>query len=79
IASEGHEVILKGRNNEKLLLALSDIQIKTGNKKIHGYLADFYKLADVYSFSQEIKRDFEQIDVLFKNAVAYFGDTRVAT
>ncbi|MGC4389071.1 short-chain dehydrogenase, partial [Streptococcus suis] len=39
----------------------------------------FSKLADVYRFSQEIKRDFEQIDVLFNNAGAYFGDTRVAT
>ncbi len=79
LASEGHEVILHGRNSEKLRVALSDIQLKTGNKKIHGYLADFSKLADVYRFSQEIKRDFEQIDVLLNNAGAYFGDARVAT
>ncbi|HEM5184374.1 TPA: SDR family NAD(P)-dependent oxidoreductase [Streptococcus suis] len=79
LASEGHEVILHGRNSEKLRVALSDIQLKIGNKKIHGYLADFSKLADVYRFSQEIKRDFEQIDVLLNNAGAYFGDARVAT
>lgn len=79
LASEGHEVILHGRNSEKLRLALSDIQLKTGNKNIHGYLADFSKLADVYRFSEEIQRDFEKIDVLFNNAGAYFGDTRVAT
>ncbi|MGU8007432.1 SDR family NAD(P)-dependent oxidoreductase [Streptococcus suis] len=79
LASEGHEVILHGRNSEKLRVALSDIQLKTGNKKIHGYLADFSKLADVYRFSQEIKRDFDQIDVLLNNAGAYFGDARVAT
>ncbi|MFX3826761.1 SDR family NAD(P)-dependent oxidoreductase, partial [Streptococcus suis] len=63
LAREGHEVILHGRNSEKLRVALSDIQLKTGSKKIHGYLSDFSKLADVYRFSQEIKRDFEQIDV----------------
>ncbi|CYU58199.1 SDR family NAD(P)-dependent oxidoreductase [Streptococcus suis] len=79
LASEGHEVILHGRNSEKLRVALSDIQLKTGNKKIHAYLADFSKLADVYRFSQEIKRDFEQIDILLNNAGAYFGDARVAT
>lgn len=79
LASEGYEVILHGRNSEKLHLALSDIQLKIGNKNIHGYLADFSKLADVYRFSQEIKRDFEQIDVLLNNAGAYFGDARVAT
>ena len=79
LASEGHEVILHGRNSEKLRVTLSDIHLKTGNKKVHGYLADFSKLADVYRFSQEIKRDFEQIDVLVNNAGAYFGDARVAT
>ncbi|MGT2799188.1 SDR family NAD(P)-dependent oxidoreductase [Streptococcus marmotae] len=79
LASEGHEVILHGRNSEKLRVALSDIQLKTGNKNIHGYLADFSKLADVYRFSEEIRRDFDKIDVLFNNAGAYFGDARVAT
>lgn len=79
LASEGHEVILHGRNSEKLRVALSDIQLKTGSKKIHGYLADFSKLADVYRFSEEIRRDFEKIDVLLNNAGAYFGDARVAT
>lgn len=79
LASEGHEVILHGRNSEKLRVSLSDIQLKTGNKNIHGYLADFSKLADVYRFSEEIRRDFDKIDVLFNNAGAYFGDARVAT
>lgn len=79
LASEGHEVILHGRNSEKLRVALSDIQLKTGNKNIHGYLADFSKLADVYRFSEEIRRDFDKIDVLFNNAGAYFGDARLAT
>lgn len=79
LASEGHEVILHGRNSEKLRVALSDIQLKTGNKNIPGYLADFSKLADVYRFSEEIRRDFDKIDVLFNNAGAYFGDARVAT
>lgn len=79
LASEGHEIILHGRNSEKLRLVLSDIQLKTGNKNIHGYLADFSKLADVYRFSEEIRRDFDKIDVLFNNAGAYFRDARVAT
>lgn len=79
LASEDHEVILHGRNSEKLRAALSDIQLKTGNKKVRGYLADFSKLEDVYRFSRDIKRDFEYIDVLLNNAGAYFGDDRVAT
>ncbi|AQP42524.1 dehydrogenase [Streptococcus gallolyticus] len=79
LASEGHEVILHGRNSEKLRVTISEIQLKTGSKKIHGYLADFSKLEEVYKFSEEILRDFDKIDVLINNAGAYFGDTRVAT
>ncbi|AGL47306.1 SDR family NAD(P)-dependent oxidoreductase [Streptococcus suis] len=48
LASEGHEVILHGRNSEKLRVALSDIQLKTGNKKIHGYVLDPKKLDKKY-------------------------------
>lgn len=79
LASEGHEVILHGRNSEKLRVTISEIQLKTGSKKIHSYLADFSKLEEVYRFSEEILRDFDKIDVLINNAGAYFGDTRVAT
>lgn len=38
LAGEGHEVILHGRNSEKLRVALSDIQLKTGSKISTGYL-----------------------------------------
>ncbi|MBR7927983.1 SDR family NAD(P)-dependent oxidoreductase [Aerococcaceae bacterium zg-ZUI334] len=79
LASEGHEIILHGRNQEKLRATRSDIELKTGNKRIHGYLADFSKMEEVYRFAQEIQRDFEKIDVLLNNAGAYFGDARVAT
>lgn len=79
LANEGHQVILHGRNSEKLRVALSDIKLKTGNKKIQGYLADFSKFSDVYRFIQEIQRDYNHIDVLLNNAGAYFGDTRMAT
>ncbi|MBS4455994.1 SDR family NAD(P)-dependent oxidoreductase [Tuanshanicoccus lijuaniae] len=79
LAGEGHEIILHGRNQEKLRATRSDIELKTGNKRIHGYLADFSKMEEVYRFAQEIQRDFEKIDVLLNNAGAYFGDARVAT
>ncbi|MER0123994.1 SDR family NAD(P)-dependent oxidoreductase [Streptococcus sp. ZJ93] len=79
LASEGHEVILHGRNDEKLRVALSDIQLKTGNSRVHAYLADLSQMAEVYRFAQEIQRDFEKIDVLLNNAGAYFGANRIAT
>lgn len=72
LAGEDHEVILHGRNSEKIRVAFSDIQLKTGSKKIHGYLADFSKQADVYRFSEEIRRDFDKIDVLFNKGEQTF-------
>ncbi|MEW4354330.1 SDR family NAD(P)-dependent oxidoreductase [Streptococcus pneumoniae] len=78
-ASEGHEVILHGRNPEKLRVALSDVQLQTGNKAVHTYLADFSKKDEVYSFARRIQEDFSRLDVLINNAGAYFGDERIAT
>lgn len=40
------------------------------------YLADFSKLDDVYRFVEEIKRDFQRIDILFNNAGLYAGKER---
>ena len=41
-------------------------------------MADFSKLDDVYRFVEEIKRDFQSIDVLFNNAGLYAGKKRKA-
>ncbi|MGA9519606.1 MAG: SDR family NAD(P)-dependent oxidoreductase [Trichococcus sp.] len=79
MANEGHEVIIHGRNPEKLRKALSDIQLKSGNQQVHAYLADFSIMSDVYHFAHEIKTDFQKIDVLFNNAGLYAGSQRQAT
>lgn len=50
LASEGHEVILHGRNSEKLRVALSDIQLKTGNKKNSRLPCRFFQVGRCLSF-----------------------------
>lgn len=47
--------------------------------RVSSYLADFSKLDDVYRFVEEIKRDFQSIDVLFNNAGLYAGKKRKAS
>ena len=42
-------------------------------------MADFSKLDDIYRFVEEIKRDFQSIDVLFNNAGLYAGKERKAS
>lgn len=76
LASEGHHVILHGRNPQKLELALQEVRAVSLRGRVSSYLADFSKLDDVYRFVEEIKRDFQRIDVLFNNASLYAGKER---
>ena len=79
LASEGHHVILHGRNPQKLELATKEVRAISLRGRVSSYLADFSKLEDVYRFAEEIKRDFQSIDVLFNNAGLYAGKERKAS
>ena len=79
LASEGHHVILHGRNPQKLELALQEVRAVSLRGRVSSYLADFSKLDDVYRFVEEIKRDFQNIEVLFNNAGLYAGKERKAS
>lgn len=79
LASEGHHVILHGRNPQKLELALQEVRAVSLRGRVSSYLADFSKFDDVYRFVEEIKRDFQRIDVLFNNAGLYAGKERKAS
>ena len=79
LASEGHRIILHGRNPQKLELALQEVQAISLRGRVYSYLADFSILADVYRFLEEIKRDFQRIDVLFNNAGLYAGKEQKAS
>ena len=79
LASEGHHVILHGRNTQKLELALQEVRAVSLRGRVSSYLAEFSKLDDVYRFVEEIKRDFQSIDVLFNNAGLYAGKERKAS
>lgn len=79
LASQGHHVILHGRNPQKLELATQEVRAVSLRSRVSNYLADFSKLDDVYRFVEEIKRDFQSIDVLFNNAGLYAGKERKAS
>ena len=79
LASEGHHIILHGRNPQKLELALQEVRAVSLRGRVSNYLADFSKLDDVYRFVEEIKRDFQRIDILFNNAGLYAGKERKAS
>ena len=78
LASEGHHIILHGRNSQKLKLTTQEVRAVSLRGRVSSYLAEFSKLDNVYRFVEEIKRDFQSIDVLFNNAGLYAGKERKA-
>lgn len=79
LASEGHHVILHGRNPQKLDMVVKEARAVSLSGRVSSYLADFSKLEDVYQFVAAIKRDFQTLDVLFNNAGIYGGKERKAS
>lgn len=78
-ATEGHEVILHGRNPQKLDQTLNEIKGQVPTALIHGYLADLSKLSDIYYLIAELKKDFTRLDVLVNNAGLFAGKNRQLT
>lgn len=78
LARDGHEVILHGRNKEKLQETLMSLQQETGSKLLHAYRADFSNIGEVKQFNKAIQRDFKKLDVLINNAGIFSGSERQA-
>lgn len=79
LASEGHEVIIHGRNPQKLERALQEVKAFSPRGRVSAYLADFSRLSDVFQLAEDLKKDFSKLDVLFNNAGLYAGSERRAT
>ena len=68
LVSQGHHVLLHGRNPEKLqgverrLLGLAD------GGRINSYLADLSRMVDVDAFTKSVAEQHTQLDVLINNA-----------
>ena len=61
-------LLLHGRNEEKLLKIIREIQIKTGNRNIHPCIAYFSSLKDVDKMASEILKTDIKLHVLINNA-----------
>jgi len=63
LASEGHEVLLHGRNRSKLEAAAAEI-----GGKMASYVADLSRMADVNAMADMIQQNHARLDVLINNA-----------
>ena len=74
LANLGYNLGLIGRNKEKGMSVIKEIENITGNKSIKYFNTDLSVICKVKNLVYNIKEDFESIDVLVNNAGAYFSD-----
>ncbi len=68
LASQGHKVLLHGRNPEKGQAVLSELASATGNNCLEYFNADLSSLAEVNKLAADILSSHQQLDVLVNNA-----------
>ena len=68
LAHDNFEIILHGRNEDKLKAVVEQIQKHTGNQKIHTTLSDFADLSSVKTMAEKLNQDFSNIDIIINNA-----------
>ena len=71
LASQGHHVLLHGRNSTKLADAEKAVSALTNVGTVESYLADLSRLADVESLAKDVAEKHDSIDVLINNAGIY--------
>lgn len=68
LVADGHNVLLHGRNREKLANVARELSILPGGGKVESYIADFSRMTDVEKLSEAIIIKHEKLDVLINNA-----------
>ncbi|MBU1215448.1 MAG: SDR family oxidoreductase [Gammaproteobacteria bacterium] len=79
LAQRGHEVVLHGRNAEKLALALEVIQRTVPDARLQTACADMADLGQVVQMAQELNARLHGLDVLLNNAGVYMLDRQLST
>ncbi len=68
LVSQGHQVLLQGRNPEKLKAVKKTVISLSGGQPIEGYLADLSRMADVERLAKTVIEKHAILDVLINNA-----------
>src|SRR5699024_3061034 len=79
LAQQGHQVILHGRNEQKVQKALVEIREKSGNESIDAVVGDLSLMAEVQKVADKIKVKYDHLDALINNAGSQMGKERSVT
>jgi NAD(P)-dependent dehydrogenase (short-subunit alcohol dehydrogenase family) len=79
LAKLGANVIVHGRNSQKLTRAMNSIKTESGNSNIEGYIADFNALNNVRELASKVLNNHPKLDVLINNAgIGLTGERKVS-
>ena len=68
LVSQGHHVLLHGRNPAKLKDAEKTLSALTGGVPIESYVADLSRMSDVETLAKAVTEQHDKLDVLINNA-----------
>lgn len=68
LVSQGHNLLVHGRNEAKLEKVLAELKDLAGDGRLEGFIADLSRLSEVANLAQEIAGKIDTLDVLINNA-----------
>lgn len=71
LAKDGYQVVLHGRNKEKVEKVISEIKELSDNKNISGFVSDLADFSSIKRMVAQINDAHPKIDVLINNAGVY--------
>lgn len=78
LAQRGHELVLHGRNAEKVQRARDTVQQAAPNAQLHTAHADLADLAEISRMAQDLAARLPQLDVLINNAGVYMTEHKLS-
>ena len=74
LAKLGYNLGLVGRNKEKGMSVLQEIEAITGSQSIKYFNADLSVIKNLKKLTSDIKNEYDSVDILINNAGAYFNN-----
>lgn len=77
LARRGVELVLVGRERERVDAVVREAEAASGGHPVHGHVADLAVMADVRALAATLREHHKRIDVLANNAGALFASRKV--
>ncbi len=68
LVSQGHHVLLHGRNQAKLAEVEKTLKSRSDNGQVESYTSDMSSMAEVEKLAREVAKQYYKLDVLINNA-----------